>query len=190
MARNKCKEHLVNTATELFARNGFHATGIDTVTKEADVARMSLYNNFASKDDLIDAVLDKQHELTEAWLQSIVDGPGDAQSRFNAMFDDLGTRWNSETYFGCPFINAAAEFSCPEHPIHKTAKRHKERMAGVLKELLEQMNVTDPASTAAQLMLVLDGAAVRAQVLRDAEAHEIARSAANAIVSAAVKPIK
>ncbi|MBI0374994.1 helix-turn-helix transcriptional regulator [Streptomyces albiflaviniger] len=45
-----------------FYADGVTATGIDTITAEAGVAKMSLYNNFSSKADLVRAYLDARHE--------------------------------------------------------------------------------------------------------------------------------
>jgi AcrR family transcriptional regulator len=185
VARNRCKDHLLEKATELFSRNGFHATGIDTIIAEADVSRMSLYNNFDSKDDLIVSVLAQQDHRIEEWLKQIVEGEGSPAQRFDRLFDELGKRFNSGSFHGCPFTNAVAEYSCPEHPVHQAAVRHKERVAVLLYNLLTQMNVSDAEETAAQVMVVIDGGSVRAQILGDPEAHEVARKAACSIVRAA-----
>jgi AcrR family transcriptional regulator len=49
--------------------------GIDTITAEAKVAKMSLYNNFGSKDDLVVAYLERRQ--TE-WLGLLGDRSRDA----------------------------------------------------------------------------------------------------------------
>ncbi|HAD87737.1 MAG TPA: TetR family transcriptional regulator, partial [Rhodospirillaceae bacterium] len=56
MASSK-RQLLIDTALDLFRREGYHATGIDRVIAEAGVARMTLYNHFKSKDELILAAL-------------------------------------------------------------------------------------------------------------------------------------
>ena len=38
------------------------ATGIDVIIADAGVAKMSLYNNFASKADLVSAYLERRHQ--------------------------------------------------------------------------------------------------------------------------------
>ena len=43
------RERLLKAAADLFYRDGVGATGIDAITARAGVAKMSLYNNFASK---------------------------------------------------------------------------------------------------------------------------------------------
>ena len=44
------RERLIDTANALFARDGYHATGIDRILAEAGVAKKTLYTHFRSKD--------------------------------------------------------------------------------------------------------------------------------------------
>lgn len=53
------RERLVTTARELFGRDGYEATSVEAVLREAGVARGSLYHHFESKTALFDAVLDQ-----------------------------------------------------------------------------------------------------------------------------------
>lgn len=46
------RERILDAAYDLFSRSGVRAIGVDTITAEADVAKMTLYRNFASKNDL------------------------------------------------------------------------------------------------------------------------------------------
>ncbi len=47
------RARLLAAAAESFYDHGVNGTGIDTITATAGVAKMSLYNNFAGKDDLV-----------------------------------------------------------------------------------------------------------------------------------------
>ena len=51
------RDRLIDTALELFNRDGYRATGIDKILAESGVAKMTLYNHFGSKDELILAAL-------------------------------------------------------------------------------------------------------------------------------------
>jgi AcrR family transcriptional regulator len=53
------RERLVATARELFGRDGYEATSVEAVLREAGVARGSLYHHFENKTALFDAVLDQ-----------------------------------------------------------------------------------------------------------------------------------
>ena len=59
------RDRLLQAAAELFYADGMAATGIDAIIARAGVAKMSLYNNFESKDALTAAYLDARHE---EWL--------------------------------------------------------------------------------------------------------------------------
>ncbi|MCZ6886228.1 MAG: TetR/AcrR family transcriptional regulator, partial [Alphaproteobacteria bacterium] len=61
MASSK-RDHLIETALGLFCRDGFHATGIDKILAASGCAKMTLYNHFTSKDELILAVLHRRDE--------------------------------------------------------------------------------------------------------------------------------
>src|SRR4051794_20734620 len=63
--RGSARDRLLAAAAECFYNQGVNGTGIDAITAAAGVAKMSLYNNFASKDDLVLAYLQARHE---EWL--------------------------------------------------------------------------------------------------------------------------
>jgi AcrR family transcriptional regulator len=63
MIMSSRRDHLVDTATKLFCKQGFRATGIDTVLAESGVAKKTLYNHFRSKDELIIAALQKKTQI-------------------------------------------------------------------------------------------------------------------------------
>jgi AcrR family transcriptional regulator len=52
------RERLLAVARGLFGRDGYEATSVEAVLREAGVARGSLYHHFESKPALFDAVLD------------------------------------------------------------------------------------------------------------------------------------
>ena len=53
MARPAKRDQLVETAMALFYREGIHATGVVRILDKAGVARMTLYNNFSGKEELV-----------------------------------------------------------------------------------------------------------------------------------------
>ena len=67
------RERILDTAYELFSAHGTRAVGVDRIIAEAGTAKMTLYRNFASKDELIVAFLAAREERwTRGWLQAEV----------------------------------------------------------------------------------------------------------------------
>jgi AcrR family transcriptional regulator len=54
-------ERVFEVAADLFYRESIRAVGVDTIVKQAGVAKISLYRNFESKDDLIVAYLENRN---------------------------------------------------------------------------------------------------------------------------------
>jgi AcrR family transcriptional regulator len=51
------RERIERAAARLFYRNGIHATGVELIAQEANVSKRTLYQHFASKNDLVDNYL-------------------------------------------------------------------------------------------------------------------------------------
>ncbi len=180
------RDHLIDTALRLFNRDGYHATGIDRVIEEAGVARMTLYNHFKSKDELILAALARRDERFLAWidgrLRALAETPRD---RLLAMFDALGEWFQSDDFSGCMFINASAEFGQADNPIHKAAADHKILVWRHFRDLAKAAGAADPRDLASSLMLLAEGAIVMAYVAGRKDAAAQARKAAGQLIKQA-----
>lgn len=162
MASNK-REQLISTAKGLFAREGYHATGIDRILAESGVAKMTLYKHFRSKDELILAVLEEREHETLGRLAQLRAAcpPRDA---LLLTFDGLHAWINERDFCGCSFIHAAAEFHDREHPIHRQAAAFKTAFAGHFRELLQALGAEQAELLASQLQFLLEGALSMAHV--------------------------
>src|SRR3954451_18138822 len=84
--QGSAKSRLLAAAAGCFYNRGVNGTGIDTITAAAGVAKMSLYNNFASKDDLVLAYLQARHEEWLALYRRRLAAAGDARQRLRGGF--------------------------------------------------------------------------------------------------------
>lgn len=165
---SKKRDQLVEAALELFAREGYHATGIDKVLEAAGVAKMTLYKHFRSKEELILAVLRLRDERwRNQFMRGVEKRAKEPRDRLLAMFDEMG-RWFAEPDFsGCMFINASAEYGDHADPIHAASAEHKRLVEQYVRGLAEQAGASDPGPLAAQLCLLMEGAVVFSHVCPD-----------------------
>lgn len=189
MARESKREHLIETAVKLFARDGFHATGIDRILQEAGVARMTLYKHFRSKDELILAALRRRDEQFRTWFKSRIEKTGGSPAdRLLASFDALeewfeGRAFGGTPFTGCSFINAAAEYSEANHPAHQLAAEHKRLILEYLRLLASSSGARDPDGLAWSISLLHEGAIVTAQVFNDPSAARGAKDIAKTLMA-------
>ena len=99
---SEARQRILETADRLFYQDGLRAVGIDRIIAEANVAKMSLYKHFPSKDDLILAVLQYREESVLEFFRSAMERHGKkAKSPLRAFFAAL-KEW-FETSPGGPF---------------------------------------------------------------------------------------
>ena len=133
------RELLLDTAEQLFYRDGFHATGIDLIQAESGVAKTTLYKHFKSKDALILAVLERSSQRVMESLETQASAnKGDGIRRILAPFKDLYSICEEPDFNGCLFNNAAAEFVYSNPEIRALAARHMQWMQAFLARLLEE----------------------------------------------------
>jgi AcrR family transcriptional regulator len=177
------RERLIEAGLKLFYRDGFHATGIDTVLAEAGVAKKTLYAHFKSKEELILAVMQRRDEDYRNWFTSEVEKRSkDPINRILACFDVVGEWVRSKAFYGCACINASAEFANKRDPVHKAAANHKAFMIAYLRSLIRAARLSNPQRLSRQLLLLIDGAVVVAQVTGQTTVVADAKSAAEIVV--------
>ena len=188
------RDHLVETATDLFSRNGFQATGIDAVLEASGVAKKTLYNHFRSKDELIIASLQKRSAdfLDEARanitrLSEQQDGDP-RMARVLAFFDFIKESVNCESFAGCMFINASAEYPRRDDPVHVACTNHKKLLTQFIEELLGELRLDNSHEVARQVSLLLDGAIVTAHTTCDRSGIELAKDTTRRLLGTYLGP--
>lgn len=185
---DEVRERILQTASDLFYREGARAVGVDLVVERAGVAKTSLYRHFRTKDDLIGAFLEREDEQFWKQWDSIAQRHGsDAQAELDAHMQWIGERVGRNNYRGCPQLNMAAEFPQAEHPARIVAASHKRELRMRLKGIADRLGARKPDELAAQLLLLINGAFVSSQVIAADEAVPVLQAASHALISAATK---
>lgn len=180
LGQPKPAERLLTTAARLFSRHGINATGIDRILAEAGVAKMTLYNQFGSKEGLVSAVLEREGEAWRRWFRNSVEASGASPlDRLLGIFKVLEDWFRRDDFCGCAFVNAIAEHDKTDMRLRALAAEHRRQVLAYLGELARAAGAPDPEGLAHALMLLMDGALVEALTTRQAEparrAGELAR---------------
>lgn len=179
------RERLLATASELFYRQGIRSVGIDAIIAAADVAKMSLYRSFPSKDALAAAYLRERDLLYWQWWDGVMAlHPGAPREQLLALFRSLAKRATKAGWRGCPFTNAATEFPEPDHPARAVAEANKRQLHRRLRDLVRDAGARDAESLADQLVLLFEGAYSSAQTFGAAGPARRLAEAAEALLAA------
>ncbi|MDX3797755.1 TetR/AcrR family transcriptional regulator [Streptomyces sp. AK04-3B] len=155
----RTREHVLDTAHELFLRDGFTATSIERVAEAAGYSKGAVYSNFATKNELCLAVLDR---IAMQQVAHIAVAMGDAPR----IEDRLAgfARWAEQHIGDSSWTALEVEFATANrHDAQVCAQlAHRRRtVTGVLADLIraqtQELGVTPgmPADTAALILLSL-----------------------------------
>ncbi|WP_320172384.1 TetR/AcrR family transcriptional regulator [Maridesulfovibrio sp.] len=160
------RERLLTAARELFYTKGITATGIDTITKQAGVAKMSLYNNFSSKAELVAAYIEERDNEWTAIYSRREDTAINPKERvlavIDAYIDHADIEYAAHGFRGCGMMNAAAELEL-DSPTRDAIRKHKTMVKSLFeKHVLELPSVTkeQAAEIAETFSFILEGAMV------------------------------
>jgi AcrR family transcriptional regulator len=173
---------LTETAARLFAERGFSRVGINEIIREADVARMSLYNNFASKEDLALAAYSAMSEARLAAVDAAIEGAPGPREAILAVFElarDLAER---DDFRGCAFLNLAAHVAPAEDRLSALVRDHKHAIRSRFAALAGQDGHEDLALLGRQLLALWDGAFADAHIEGATAPVEAARAAAERLL--------
>jgi AcrR family transcriptional regulator len=182
---------ILRAAAGLFYADGIRAVSADRVIAAAEVSKVTFYRHFATKDALVvaylDAVAAAERAAVDAAAAEHPDDPGAVLRGYAAV---LGRESCAPGFRGCPFINAAAEYADPDHPVRAVVAGHRRWMVETAAGLLGRLGLTDPEAAAEELVILRDGAMVAGYVGGEerARAVEAALQHAGAAVVAAHRP--
>ncbi|MFF8392129.1 TetR/AcrR family transcriptional regulator [Streptomyces sp. NPDC016172] len=155
------RDRLLDAAAELFYREGV-SLGVETLCRSAGVSKRSMYQLFASKDEVLAASLARRLPEYEERLAPGPQESGSPRERILHVFERLEKASAEPAYQGCPYLAALVELKDPEHPASAVARGAKEWLLSFFRTQAEEGGARDPELLARQLMLVFDGASARA----------------------------
>ena len=96
------RQRLILCAAELFWKNGYSATGISEILKQAELPKGSFYFYFKSKDELSIAVTEYYQKMILEYFQNNSIGKS-LEDFINEIFDYLLGSTKGQHFAGCPY---------------------------------------------------------------------------------------
>jgi AcrR family transcriptional regulator len=177
------RERILTAAYDLFSRRGIRAVGTDEVIERAGVAKATLYRHFATKDDLVLAVLQRREEL---WTHGLIEEQsrqrGDTpEEQLLAIFDVMHDWFQlRDGYEGCSFINVLLELGA-DHPAGRACIAHIDHVRDIVRHRALAAGLTDVEDFASSWHILMKGAIILAAV-GELDAAQRARRMACALI--------
>ncbi|MBE9011287.1 hypothetical protein IQ250_13830 [Pseudanabaenaceae cyanobacterium LEGE 13415] len=126
--------------------------------------------------------MNQRHQDWFTWLWQEIERHDDQQARVLSLFDFL-EQWLPRCQFrGCAFLNIAAEFPSPDHPIRRLVSDHKAGVRACIRQLISDLGIANTAEDLASktdlIYLLFEGAISESQVYSSTHFIQVARQSA------------
>jgi len=152
------KARILDCADKLFYEDGIRTVGVDRLIAVSSVTKATFYKHFGAKDNLIVEYMTRRHHKVRENIEAVVANAPDAETALRRLVQAVVTEIGAPGFRGCPFINAAAEFADPMHPVRQVVAMHREWYIDLVTELLRDAGHPVPGDAADEFLLARDGA--------------------------------
>ena len=156
--RAPAKGRILTCADKLFYEDGIRTVGVDRLIAASSVTKATFYKHYRAKDNLIVEYITNRHHTVRDSIEAIIAAAPDAATTLRQLVQAAVTEIGTPEFRGCPFINAAAEFADPAHPVRQVVTMHREWYIDRITELLRAAGHPVPGDAADEFLLARDGA--------------------------------
>jgi AcrR family transcriptional regulator len=157
--RAMTREHLIEAAAVVFARDGYYGASLDDVAATAGFTKGAVYSNFKSKEDLFLALIDHRIETQMAAFAAELDTPAAAAGEQLLRIQDLIERTfdQNEGALHYEFMAYAARNPETRAKLAARARRARDATIRLIADEHERMGTVPayPIPVLAQMMLAL-----------------------------------
>ena len=137
------KARIIETAGELFWKNGYTKTGINEILKATGLPKGSFYFHFKSKAEVARAVVSYYSHTILDLLQSVADASDSWDVFCDSLLEAFQSDLQNRRYYGCPLAVVGTEIAFGEEDVLKDYCRAMERVKDIFAQVLEKSGVKE-----------------------------------------------
>jgi AcrR family transcriptional regulator len=187
---SQARQRIMETARDLFYRNGYRATGINEIIKKSGVAKATFYAHFPAKESLALAYV---KSINQEEIRTLEDGIQKFSGPYEKLLGLLEflIPWSQERdYRGCAYLNLSSEIPNHANPVRQESKDHYRAVRRLIGRHMQELKIKrgdawkgrDAKKVADDFMLIFSGAMAMAQVYHNAEPFRQAIDAAKRLL--------
>jgi AcrR family transcriptional regulator len=183
---SKVRTRVMDTVHRLFYEQGFHATGINQIIGESQVAKASLYEHFPSKEDILRVYLEDATTLWRTDFETFCKDRTAGEKTLLALFDYRKRLASDRGFKGCTFVRVAYELPNLDPATLAIIRRHKAYIKDMIRQQVALLPVKRSAREAEDLVEMIvwlyEGSGVQSSLDRSAQPIEAAKKIAQKLL--------
>ena len=177
MKREDTRNHILDTALDLFWQQSYHGVNMNALSRAAGLNKATVYQYFASKEELAVAAVQRAAELSEDYiyastLAETADPLGRLNGIYTKVYDMHASMHRSEGRCrGCPFVNIGVELATTTEEIRIGVGRAFARFTKYYQAIADELPAAgDKSDLGASLMANMNGCLVASKIENRPEA--------------------
>jgi AcrR family transcriptional regulator len=185
-ARRARTEEIIDAATRLFSERGFTETGIDDIGAAIGVTGPAVYRYFASKEEVLVAVLDRAVQHAEGVAATARAGASSPQDALWRIVDGAVAVCIADRALTALYWNEARNLPAPQRRRVERAQREMiDDFAEILRDARPELTPSEARMAVVAAASLMLSVAVRPTSLDDATLQELLSRMAHAALLAA-----
>jgi AcrR family transcriptional regulator len=152
------KQRILDVASELFYQEGIRLVGVDRLISESQVTKATFYKHYRAKDNLALAYVAGRHERDKESVEGLIRDSASPRDALEKIVGRIISALQRPDFRGCLYLNAAAEYPDPAHPIRQLVSTHRDWYSTTIQELLTATGHPLPGEGSDDFILARDGA--------------------------------
>ena len=168
MSASTTRDQIVEAADQLFYRQGYEHTSFADIAEAVKLSRGNFYYHFKSKNEILDAVIERRLVNTKAMLEQWERAGEHPADRIRSFIDILIVNQAKIMAFGCPVGTLCAELAKVNH----ASQAHANQLFTLFRNWLARQfamlgREADADALAMHLLARSQGVAALANAFRD-----------------------
>ncbi len=182
------RNELMDAAEQLFVEKGFEHTSASDIIRKVGVAQGTFYYYFESKDDILNAVIDRYTMRSEEFVRNIVnDDDMSALQKFQGIIDGFLSMKNRRKQFST-YLNLEEKVAWHERFQNYTESTISPLVLRIVKQGIREgiFDVERPKETTELIVLIVDRLITRVRKIEDKKKQKAKAKAAASLIEKAI----
>ena len=157
--KKKCtkREIILTTATQLFIQESYINVGVDRIIAESNVAKMTFYKNFPSKEELVFTCLKELKLDIQIAVEEHISEKSAPLEKLEQLYLWYIDWVNQNDARGCPFHKARMDVGDLYPSILVVLDEYRNWLFDTTTSILKELELNDPIAIAHLFLSLLDG---------------------------------
>ena len=151
------RETIITTAMTLFNQKSYTSIGVDKIIAESNVAKMTFYKYFSSKEVLIEECLQRRILEVQASLLEKVNRAHDPLNKLKNVFNWYIDCINTDYFYGFLFKKATIEVLQMYPSIKSQVNQYRQWIYDLVVSMFLELDIEDPTVLSSLFLNIIDG---------------------------------